>query len=56
MVVSVVVLLVVTLGGFALSYLVEREEPLMWRVAAGNVVGCAVFGTAAFGLAMAFGL
>ena len=36
--------------------LIEREEPLMWRIAAGCVIGSAVFGTVAFVLALAFGL
>ena len=48
MLISLVIILFVTLGGLALTYLVEREEPLMWRVAAGNVVGCALFGSVAF--------
>ena len=56
MLISLVILLFVTFGGLALTYLVEREEPLMWRVAAGNVVGCALFGSIAFLLAMLFGL
>ena len=55
MLISLVILLFVTLGGLALTYLVEREEPLMWRVAAGNVVGCALFGSIAFLLAMILG-
>ena len=56
MLVSLVILLVVTAGGFALTYLLERDEPVLWRAAAGNVIGSAVFGTAAFLLATLFGL
>jgi hypothetical protein len=56
MLVSLVIILVITAGGFALSYFLDRDEPLMWRAAAGNVIGCALFGTLAFVLAMLFGL
>ena len=56
MLISLVVILVVTAGGFACTYVLERDDPVLWRAAAGNVIGCAVFGTAAFVLAMAFGL
>ena len=56
MLVSLVIILVITAGGFALSYFLDRDEPLMWHAAAGNVIGCALFGTLAFVLAMLFGL
>ena len=46
----------ITAGGLGLTYLIEREEPLMWRLAAGCVIGSAVFGTLAFVSALAFGL
>lgn len=54
MIVSLIILTVVAAGGFALTYLIENDEPFLWRVAAGNVIGSAVFGTSAFILSMFF--
>ncbi len=56
MLISLIIVAAITAGGLGLTYLIEREEPLLWRVAAGNVIGSAVFGTVGFCLAMAFGL
>ena len=56
MLISLLLIAIVTAGGFALSYLVDDDVPLMWRLAAGNVLGSAVFGTAAFVLALIAGL
>ncbi|MGD9630264.1 MAG: hypothetical protein AB7V18_13560 [Pyrinomonadaceae bacterium] len=56
MIVSLVLMLAVTAGGFSLTYLIERDEPFIWRVCAGSVIGSAVFGTLAFLFAMAAGL
>ncbi len=56
MLVSLLIVAAITAGGLGLTYLVEREEPLLWRVAAGNVIGSAVFGTLVFVAAMLFGL
>ena len=56
MLVSLLIVAVITAGGLGLTYLFEREEPLLWRIAAGNVVGSAVFGSVAFAAAMIFGL
>ena len=56
MLLSLLVMAAITAGGLGLTYLFEREEPLMWRLAAGCVIGSAVFGTAVFVLALAFGL
>lgn len=56
MLISLIIIAAITAGGLGLTYLVEREEPLLWRVAAGTVVGSAVFGTLAFIGAMLFGL
>lgn len=59
MLISALLILVVAAGGLALTYLIERDEPLMWRLAVGTVVGSVVYGTLAFvigsfaGLAMA---
>jgi hypothetical protein len=56
MLLSLLIMAAITAGGLGLTYLIEREEPLMWRLAAGCVIGSAVFGTSAFVLALAFGL
>jgi hypothetical protein len=56
MIISFLAILIITTGGCALTYLVESEEPLFWRLAAGNVIGSAIAGTLAFALATVFGL
>ena len=53
---SFAIMAIVAAGGFALTYLIEQDEPFMWRLAAGSVIGSAVFGTAAFVIALAVGL
>ena len=55
MLVSLFLILLVTLGGFGLTYLLADDESFLWRVAAGNVVGSAVFGLILFLLACFFG-
>ena len=55
MLVSLVLLLVLTVGGFALTYLFAEEESFLWRACAGCVVGSAVFGLVCFLAACAFG-
>lgn len=37
-----------TAGGFALTYLFAEEKRFLWRIAAGNIVGSALFGTLLF--------
>ena len=56
MLVSLLLIFAIAAGGFALTYLIENDEPFLWRVAAGTVIGSAVFGTLSFVLAMFFGL
>jgi hypothetical protein len=56
MLISLIIVAAITAGGLGLTYLIEREEPVLWRVAAGNVIGSAIFGSVAFALAMIFGL
>ncbi|MGH9946302.1 MAG: hypothetical protein ACRD6X_03795 [Pyrinomonadaceae bacterium] len=56
MLISCCLILIIIAGGFALTYLIERDEPFLWRAAAGCVIGCAFFGTSLFALAMIFGL
>ena len=48
MFVSPLLILLVASGGFALTYLIERDETFMWRAAAGTVIGSCVYGTLAF--------
>ncbi|MCA1589213.1 MAG: hypothetical protein LC734_02245 [Acidobacteria bacterium] len=56
MVLSLLLVLIVTIGGLAVSYLIDSEERLLWRLAAGNVIGSAIFGTATFVIGLAGGL
>ena len=56
MLISLLLIAIATAGGLSVTYLVDDDAPLMWRIAAGNIVGCAVFGTIGFLLALAFGL
>ncbi|MEP6848968.1 MAG: hypothetical protein ABI999_08925 [Acidobacteriota bacterium] len=56
MILSFFLIMAITAGGFALTYLFADGEPFLWRLAAGNVAGSAVFGTPSFVLACAFGL
>lgn len=53
---SLLIIAAITAGGTGITYLLEREEPLMWRISAGCVIGSATFGTLAFVLSLAFGL
>src|SRR5262245_48846374 len=56
MLISVVLILLVAAGGFALSYLIESDEPFLWRAAAGTVIGSAIYGTFTFVIACLAGL
>jgi len=55
MFVSLLLLIVLTVGGFGLTYLVAREETILWRACAGQIVGSALFSLICFLLACAFG-
>jgi hypothetical protein len=48
MLVSVLLILLLAAGGFALTYLIESDEPFLWRAAAGLVIGSSIYGTLAF--------
>src|SRR4051812_89694 len=48
MLISLVLILLLTLGGLGITYLIDREESLMWRLAVGNVAGSCIFGLLAF--------
>ncbi len=56
MILTFLIILLITCGGTALTYLYEKEDSLLVRLAAGNVTGAAIFGTVAFLLACIFGL
>lgn len=55
MLISTLFLITITASGAAVTYLVFREKPLMWRLAAGNIIGSAMFGLIAFVAACLFG-
>lgn len=56
MLISLLFIIALTLGGLPLTYLVSREQTLMWRLAAGNIVGSALLGLILFAAACLFGL
>src|SRR6059058_3885592 len=56
MLLSILATFLLTLSGVAISYLFEDDEPLLWRLAAGNVLGSTLFGTISFVVALAAGL
>jgi hypothetical protein len=56
MLISLLLITILTLGGMSLTYLLSDDKPLMWRLAAGNIVGSAIFGTLAFAVACLVGL
>ena len=56
MLTSLIIVALITAGGLGLTYLIESDEPLLWRIAAGNVLGSAIFGSVTFAAAMLFGL
>ncbi|MFL6375258.1 MAG: hypothetical protein ACJ73D_11375, partial [Pyrinomonadaceae bacterium] len=56
MLVSLILIILITLGGLAFTYLIDREETLLWRLAVGNIVGSCIFGLIAFVAAWVGGL
>ncbi len=48
MIVSLLLLIALAASGASLTYLVVRDKPLMWRLAAGNIIGSAIFGMISF--------
>ena len=55
MLISVLLIILIALGGMMLTYLVAAEERFMWRLAAGNIIGSAILGLTAFAAACLFG-
>ena len=48
MLIALLLITLIALGGISLTYLVVDDEPLMWRFAAGTIIGSAIFGLVAF--------
>ncbi len=48
MLISLLLLILIACGGMALTYLVTDDEPLMWRLSVGSIVGSAIFGLVGF--------
>ena len=55
MLISLLLLALIASGGVALTYLVAEDEPLMWRISAGSIVGSTAFGVIAFVAACTIG-
>ncbi len=53
---TLILIFIISAGGFALTYLWSDDDPFMWRLAAGHIAGSAVFGLVCFGLASMIGL
>ena len=56
MLLALFLVVLISLGGLAFTYLFTKDETFLWRLCAGNVIGSAVFGTVAFVAATVFGL
>lgn len=55
MIVSLILLIALAASGMSLTYLVARDRPLMWRLAAGNIISSAIFGLVSFVIACLLG-
>jgi hypothetical protein len=53
---AVLLTVIIAFGGLALSYPLVRRAPLLWRLAAGCVMGSVIYGTTVFLAASAAGL
>ena len=56
MIISLTIILLITIGGTFLTYLYEKEDSLLFRLGAGNIIGSVIFGLVSFLLACFFGL
>lgn len=56
MLTSLLMIVIAAAGGFALTYILDDAAPIMWRAAAGIIIGSAILGTVGFGLTLVFGL
>jgi hypothetical protein len=55
MLISLLLLALVATGGVALTYLLADDEPLMWRISAGSILGSTAFGVIMFTAACTIG-
>lgn len=56
MLLSFFLISIITAGGMVITYRLADEEPLLWRLAAGCVIGSAIYGTAGAIIGLVFGL
>ena len=56
MFISLIIILILSFAGFALTYLFADDENFLWRLSAGNIIGSAIFGLLCFVAANLFGL
>ena len=56
MLIAILFIFILSLGGIAVTYFFEKDEPMLWRAAAGSIIGQCVFGTILFLLSFGFGL
>lgn len=56
MLLSAFLMSLIAFGGLAITYILAEDEPLLWRLSAGAVIGSAIFGTSAFAIASILGL
>jgi hypothetical protein len=56
MILSALFIAVIAIGGLAISYLIEDDEPFLWRAAVGIIVGSGLFGLAMFLIASVAGM
>jgi hypothetical protein len=56
MFITLIIISLLAFSGFALTYLFADEETFLWRLAAGNIIGAAAFGTIGFLIACLAGL
>jgi hypothetical protein len=52
---SIILITLITLGSFGLTYLFADDEPFFWRICAGNVIGSTIFSLICFVFACFFG-
>ena len=55
MLLSLLLLVLIASAGMMLTYLIADDEPLLWRLAAGCIIGSSIFGIAAFVVSYAIG-
>ncbi|MBX3243131.1 MAG: hypothetical protein KF685_01530 [Acidobacteria bacterium] len=56
MILSALLIALMTAGGLAVTYALDEDKPMLWRISAGCVIGMTVFGTAGFLVSFIFGL